>query len=80
VCVLGVSPQKPSPRGDGTDYRHPLIEICNKLLFAIIISMTHSHVFPFLVLNVVNLLFCTYFYWKWPLSCHVFEKLPGGKM
>jgi len=40
----------------------PLIEICNKLLFAIVsmthsLSMTDSLVFPFLVLTVVNLLF-----------------------
>jgi len=34
----------------------PLIEICNKLLF-FIVSMTHSLVFLFLVLTVVNLLF-----------------------
>jgi len=34
----------------------PLIEICNKWLFAIV-SMTHSLVFPFLVPTVVNLLF-----------------------
>jgi len=40
----------------------PLIEICNKLLFAIVsmthsLSITHSLVLPFLVLAVVNLLF-----------------------
>jgi len=40
----------------------PLMEICNKLLFAIVsmihsLSMTHSLVFPFLVLTVLNLLF-----------------------
>jgi len=34
----------------------PLIEICNKLLFAIV-SINHSFVFPFLLLTVVNLLF-----------------------
>ena len=34
----------------------PLIEICNKFLFAIV-SVTHSLVFPFLVLTVVQLLF-----------------------
>jgi len=39
----------------------PLIEICNKLLFAIVsithsLSMTHSLVFPFLGLTVLNLL------------------------
>jgi len=40
----------------------PLIEICNKLLFAIVsmmhsLSSAHSPVFPLLVLTVVNLLF-----------------------
>jgi len=34
----------------------PLIEICNKWLFAVV-SMTHSLVFRFLVSTVVNLLF-----------------------
>ena len=40
----------------------PLIEICDKLLFAIVsithsLSTTHSLVFPFLGLTVLNLLF-----------------------
>jgi len=40
----------------------PLIEICNKLLFAIVsmthsLSMTLSLVFPCLILTVLNLLF-----------------------
>jgi len=39
----------------------PLVEVCNKLLFAIVsmthsLSMTHSCVFPFLGLTVLNLL------------------------
>ena len=39
----------------------PLVEICNKLLFVIVsmihsLSMTHSRVFPFVVLTVVDLL------------------------
>jgi len=34
----------------------PLAEVCNKLLFAVV-SMTHSLVFPFLVLIVLNRLF-----------------------
>jgi len=41
--------------------------------------MTHSGIFPFLVLNVVNLLFYTSFYWKWPASCDVFVKWPIGE-
>jgi len=61
-----------------------LIEIFNKLLFAIVsmthpLSMTHSLVFPFLVLTVLNLLFYTSFCWKWPASCHVFVKWPVGQ-
>jgi len=40
----------------------PLIQVCNKLLFAIVsmnhsLSMTHSLVFPSLVLTVLNPLF-----------------------
>jgi len=38
--------------------------------------MTHSLIFPILVLNVVNLFFYTSFYWKWPASCNVFVKCP----
>jgi len=33
-----------------------------------------SRIFPFLVLNMVDLLFYTSFYWKWPASCHVLVK------
>jgi len=40
--------------------------------------MTHSLIFPFLVLNGVNLLFYTSFYRKWPGSFHVFAKWPAG--
>ena len=43
------------------------------------ISMTHSLIFPFLVLTVANLLFYASFYWKWPASCHVFVKWPAGQ-
>jgi len=48
--------EKPRPTGI------PLIDICNKLRFAIVsishsLSVTHSLVLPFLVLTVVNLLF-----------------------
>jgi len=38
--------------------------------------MTHSRIYPVLVLNVVNLLFYTSFYWKSPSTCHVFVKWP----
>jgi len=41
--------------------------------------MTHSLVFPFSVLNVVNLLFYTSFYWTWTTSPQVFVKWPVGK-
>jgi len=40
--------------------------------------MTHSLIFPFLVLNVV-LLFYTSFCCKWPTSCHIFAKRPVGQ-
>jgi len=41
--------------------------------------MTHSLIIPILVLNVVNLVFYTSFYWKWPASCHVFVKWSEGR-
>jgi len=41
--------------------------------------MKHSNIFPFLVLNVVNLLFYISFYWKWRSSCHVFVKWLVGQ-
>jgi len=44
-----------------------------------IISMPHSLILTFLVLNVANLLFYTPFYWKWPASFHVFVKWPPGQ-
>jgi len=42
-------------------------------------SLKQSLITPFLVLNVVNMLFHTSFYWKWPATCHVFVKWPVGE-
>jgi len=38
--------------------------------------MVHSHIFPFLVYNVVKLLFYTSFYWKWQSKFSRFCKMP----
>ena len=57
-----------------TDKYLSWIAICT----CVIISMTHTLIFPFLVLTLVNLLFHTSFYWKCRASCHVFVKWPIG--
>jgi len=40
--------------------------------------MTHSLIFPVLVLSVVNLFYAS-IYWKWPASCNVFVKWAVGQ-
>jgi len=46
----------------------PLIEVCRKLLLCNNFNDEHTYL-PFSVLNLVNMLFYTSFYWKWPSSC-----------
>ena len=41
--------------------------------------MTHSLIFCFLVLNLINLLFYTSFCCKWPERSHVFVRWPVGQ-
>jgi len=41
--------------------------------------MMPSLIFPFIVLNVGNLLFYASIYWKWPASCHIVVKWPVGQ-
>jgi len=59
------------------DYKHPTIEISKNLLFCDNVNDALIY-FVFLVLNLVNILFYTSFYWKWCSSCHVFVKWPVG--
>jgi len=56
----------------------PLMGICNKLLLCNDFNDTVTYL-PFLVSNVVNLLFYLSFYWEWPASWHVFVKWAVGQ-